>query len=82
MNVIFLPISLFAAFICVKAQQTGLIANTEGRKTKKPPWTLHVNRYVKVINHENRSAEVSGSFVFGIGVGEKPTIVGGIYSTL
>jgi beta-glucuronidase len=33
MKVIFLLILLFATLICVQAQQTGLIANTEGRKT-------------------------------------------------
>jgi hypothetical protein len=43
--------------------------------------TLHPNRYVRVINYENRSSWFPGSLVFGIGVGEKPTIVGGICST-
>src|SRR6266404_2380468 len=54
----------------------------EASTPTRAPCRHKPTRYVKVINYENRSPQFPGSFVFGIGVGQKPAIVGGIYSTL
>ena len=38
-------------------------------------WLSPANKYVKVIYYENKSSWFPGSFICGIGVGEKPTVV-------
>lgn len=38
-------------------------------------WLCPANKYVKVIDYENKSSSFPCSVVCGIGFGEKPTIV-------